>query len=48
VQLDGKVQRLGFAKIRGATTSNNEIVLPFHPEKVMLDENRSVLCQVRQ
>jgi len=48
VQLNGQVQRLGFAKIRGSTTINNEIILPFHPENAMLDEFRSVLCQVHQ
>ena len=48
VQVNGKVQRLGLVKVRGANTLSDEIVLPFHPEKVMLDENRSILCRVNQ
>jgi aminopeptidase N len=48
VQVNGNVQRLGLVKVRGANTLSDEIVLAFHPEKVMLDEDRSILCRVNQ
>jgi hypothetical protein len=48
LQINGEVQRLGLVKVRGATTISDEAVLPVHPEKVMLDERRSLLCHINQ
>ena len=46
--LNGEARRLGFIGIKGSTTSTGEVPLPFRPEKVVLDENHSVLCTIKQ
>ena len=40
----GAPRRLGFVKIKGSTTTQGEISLPFRPEKVTLDEYHDFLC----
>ncbi len=48
VHAQGEVSRLGFISVKGSSTSSGEVSLPFRPEKVTLDDFRSVLCTVRQ
>jgi hypothetical protein len=44
----GQLWRLPLIEIRGSNTVSGELPLPFRPDKVTLDENRSILCTIRQ
>jgi hypothetical protein len=46
--VNGQARRLGFIKIRGASTFSGQLALAFRPEKVTLDEFHSILCTIRQ
>jgi len=46
--VNGSPRRLGFITVKGPTTSQNEVPLPFRPEKVTADENLSILCTMKQ
>ena len=46
--VNGNPRRLGFITVKGPTTSQNEVLLPFRPEKVTADENLSILCTMKQ
>jgi aminopeptidase N len=43
--LKGQVRRLGLLRIKGSSTFNGELTLPFRPEKITIDEYHSVLCR---
>ncbi len=44
---DGQPRRLGTIKVVGTQPYAGDILLPFRPEKVTLDEFHSVLCYIR-
>jgi len=44
----GQVGRLGLLKITGSTTVTADLTLGFQPDKVTIDESRSLLCTIRQ
>jgi len=46
--IKGNPRRLGFIGVTGSTTSKGEVPLPFSPEKVVADENHSILCSMKQ
>jgi aminopeptidase N len=48
LHMNGQPRRLGFVSVKGSATVNGEIPLPFHPEKVTLDEYHSILCRGNQ
>ncbi len=48
VQVQGVPHRLGFLSITGSNTFAKDIPLPFHPEKVWLDDTHSILCTMKQ
>jgi aminopeptidase N len=41
----GKVtRRLGFINVKGSTTSQGEVALGFHPDKITIDDRHDILC----
>ncbi len=42
--LGGNPQRLGFLKIKGSTSTQGEVTLPVHPDKVSIDEYHDFLA----
>jgi hypothetical protein len=46
--VSGQPRRLGLIRIQGNNTLTGDLPLPFQPEKITLDENRSILCTIRQ
>ena len=46
--VNGQPRRLGLIRIQGQNTFTGELPLPFRPDKVTIDENRSILCTIRQ
>jgi Peptidase family M1 domain len=47
-EIQGGSHRLGFISIKGTTPFNQDITLPFHPDKITLDDTHSVLCTMKQ
>ncbi len=48
VYVNGSPRRLGFLRVLGSSTLSDSISLPFRPDKVTLDETRSILCTMKQ
>ena len=48
VFVKGQPRRLGVLKAVGTTPFTTEVPLSFRPEKVTIDENRDILCTVKQ
>lgn len=46
--VNGQPRRVGLIRIQGNNTFTGELPLPFRPDKVTLDETRSILCTIRQ
>jgi len=44
VTVNGAPRRLGLVKIKGSTSAQTEVALPFHPDKVTLDEDHDFLA----
>jgi aminopeptidase N len=47
-QVQGTPRRLGFLSIQGSKTVDQNVPLPFHPDKVWLDDTHSILCTMKQ
>lgn len=48
VYVNGQPRRLGLVNVKGSSTANGKTVLPFRPQRVVLDDSHSILCTVRQ
>ncbi|HUI43609.1 MAG TPA: M1 family aminopeptidase [Terriglobia bacterium] len=46
--LNGQARRLGFVQVKGSSTESADVNLPFHPDKMTLDEHHRVLAQESQ
>jgi aminopeptidase N len=44
----GAMRRLGFIKVKGSTSTQAEVSLPFHPDKITLDEYHDFLATEHQ
>lgn len=44
----GTTQRLGFISVKGSSTFAQDVPLPFHPDRVWLDDTHSILCTMKQ
>lgn len=48
VSLNGTSRRLGFISVKGSTTVNPQVLLPFRPDKVTIDDDHSLLAWEKQ
>src|SRR5579862_220098 len=48
VSVAGATRRLAFVSLKGSSTFEQDVPLPFRPEKVWLDDTHSILCKMKQ